>query len=92
MPYRKDARTGSYDPYAKSAAEFDKALRSARAQSPWQSPIPDERNPRVKYVADSFQRRAQGVGTGNTPEARNARIKDEMRRREQAEARRQNRG
>ena len=89
MPYNKDARTGSYDPYSKSAKEFDKALRRARSQQPFQNPLPDAQNAKLRDQTVRVQRMQAGIGKGNPPEHQNARLKDENRRIASQEQRRQ---
>lgn len=89
MPYKKDARTGSYDPYVKSAKEFDRALRASKQGRPFQNPLPDERNAKLRDQVMRVQRMQEGIGKGNPPDQKNARLKDENIRLQQQQQRRQ---
>jgi hypothetical protein len=89
MPYNKDARTGSYNPYSKSAREFDKALRRAKAEQPFMNPLPDAQNARLRDQSVRVDRMQAGIGKGNPPDHQNARLKDEQRRIQSMQQRRQ---
>jgi len=89
MPYYKDARTGSYNPYSKSAKEFDKALRKAKAEQPFMNPLPDEKNARLRDQTVRVERMQAGIGKGNPPDHQNARLKDEQKRIKLMQMRRQ---